>query len=466
MAFCSSCGEKMKEDAAFCHNCGKPTSPASDTEEFVPELFKEREKEGEDFKIKRCPSCGQGIKSFMTTCPACGNEISSEKISETLVHFISQVSSCEESIAKTKRGYKSGFFSWGNGKKIFWIILNLVLLFIPLGVYLILPLFRVKTRSKLNLEENRLASLIENYPIPNDREAILETLIYAKDKVDFISKERSDKTNVFWLKLWSQKAEQLKQKADLLFPGDEVAKRTYEEILNDNKGTKLSLRLKALLGVCVIFFAIFFGSEKFNELQVSMEPLELLKVPDSELGSLLPDLTGVYGNVGIDSTDYISLRCFKITTNDYEKYLKKCKDEGYTIDPDIYTGFYEAYNEEGYRIRLSYYDKTLNVSLKKKIEMREFKWPSSKLAKICPPPVSTYGYISDASDNYVLIYVGNTSIDDFSKYVTLCEESGFNQEISQYDKRYQAKNKDGVELYIRYEGFQTMQISLSNFKNN
>ncbi len=85
----------------------------------------------------------------------------------------------------------------------------------------------------LSKEEQQLVSLIEKFPFPNDRETILAAPIFAKEKIDFISKENIDRKSAYWVRLWCSKAEQLIQKADLLFPKDVIVNQSYAEILDD-----------------------------------------------------------------------------------------------------------------------------------------------------------------------------------------------------------------------------------------
>ena len=59
-----------------------------------------------------------------------------------------------------------------------------------------MPLIKINFTPKLSREEKQLASLIENFSFPNDRESILEALVFAKEKIDFISSEKVDRKSV------------------------------------------------------------------------------------------------------------------------------------------------------------------------------------------------------------------------------------------------------------------------------
>lgn len=62
-----------------------------------------------------------------------------------------------------------------------------------MAIYWGYPLITIKSTPRLAKEEKQLSFLIESYTFPNDRESIIEGLVYAKEKIDFISKENIDK---------------------------------------------------------------------------------------------------------------------------------------------------------------------------------------------------------------------------------------------------------------------------------
>lgn len=95
-----------------------------------------------------------------------------------------------------------------------------------------------------------------------------------------------------------------------------------------------------------------------------------------------------------------------------------------------------------------------------KERFKEFKWPSSDIAALIPVPKSNYGVIEwEASDGFV-IYVGNTSIDDYSDYVDACAQNGFTQDYRKGDDYYYADNIDGYHLSLNYEGEDVMFIRM------
>ena len=62
MAFCTNCGEQIKEGAKFCASCGAPT----DFKENNDNIKRKSVYEGE---IHKCPQCGEALESFVTILP-------------------------------------------------------------------------------------------------------------------------------------------------------------------------------------------------------------------------------------------------------------------------------------------------------------------------------------------------------------------------------------------------------------
>ena len=254
MAYCINCGQELADEAKFCAGCGKVVNKNSSTTE---------RKTVYDGTIHKCPNCGEVIESFVSICPACGFELGGKQVSTALEKFIDKVNECDRLIASTPAA-KTGWTSWSKSKRFWWVVLNLIFMCIPLVIYLVLPLVLIKSTPKLTKEEKQMVSLIENFPFPNDRESILAALVYAKEKIDFISKEKIDRKSAYWMRLWCAKAEQLKQKADMLFPNDNIVKQSYAEIVADNERVKKNIKIKAIVGLVILVIAIVFAIVRYD----------------------------------------------------------------------------------------------------------------------------------------------------------------------------------------------------------
>ena len=455
MAYCSNCGQQIEDKAKFCSACGTPrTIKQEQTEEKRKTIY-----EGE---IRKCPNCGEIIDSFTAKCPACGFELNSKKVSSVLQDFIKEVNECEKTMANSPTAGKHGWASWSKSKRFWWVILNLLFLCIPLVIYLALPLITVKSTPKLTVEEKRMASLIENFPFPNDRESILSALVFAKEKIDFISKETINRKTAYWMRLWCAKAEQLKQKADLLFPNDPIVRDSYNEITADENRVNKVIKIKAIVGLVLLIIAIIFFFVRNGTMDNLKVANTVVEIPETELSVLMPQIEGGKGEIVTNNDEYFTVNYVGISDSEFEAYKKQCKEKGFTIDCENTGSLFDAYNEDGYNIRITYYSSQMHITVTDDLEMRTIVWPSSKVADLLPEPDSDYGNISSSSDTCLIIYVGNMTIEDYAEYVNECIKKGFDKDMSQTDEHYHADNKDGYHVQVEYRGFNTVFIRIDD----
>ena len=247
MAFCTNCGEKIAEGTKFCANCGQAVNNTSTNQR----------KTVYDGEIHKCPNCGETLNSFVSICPSCGFELRKKTIDSSLEKFIYEINECEKLVARSSQA-KTGWSSWSSNAKTWWVILNVFFICIPLLIQMVIPLLRINSTPKLTYEEKKLTSLIENFTFPNDRESILAALIFAKEKISFISNQNIDRKTAYWIRLWFSKADQLKQRADVLFPNDNIVTQSYAQIVSDKEKVKLAIRNKALLGIAILVGLVLF----------------------------------------------------------------------------------------------------------------------------------------------------------------------------------------------------------------
>ena len=84
MAFCTNCGEQIKDGAKFCANCGTP----ADVNEQTNNTKRKTMYEGE---IHKCPQCGEVLDSFTTYCPSCGYEVRGSSTTNAVKEFVAKL---------------------------------------------------------------------------------------------------------------------------------------------------------------------------------------------------------------------------------------------------------------------------------------------------------------------------------------------------------------------------------------
>lgn len=189
---------------------------------------------------------------------------------------------------------------------------------------------------------------------------------------------------------------------------------------------------------------------------------------DLQLCELLPKPESDVGEVHTDTNTRLWLEVQKISGKQYNDYITACRQIGFSVDDDETSFSYSAFNADGYKLQLSYYnsDSEMDISLDAPMKMIVFEWPSSDIAKLLPIPKSNIGNISrERSDGFV-IYVGKTPIDDYNAYVKECAEKGFDVDYKKEEDSYSAINQDGYALSLSYEGANVMRVSIEESKKD
>ena len=190
---------------------------------------------------------------------------------------------------------------------------------------------------------------------------------------------------------------------------------------------------------------------------------EMIDWSTIRLNEVLPDPSLSNGEIKDNTKDYLSIIYSKSSMQEYNEYLNKCLEEGYEIDAEESESSYYAFNEDGYHLSL-YYDEdeeSLSIDLDAPIVMNEIEWPKSELGNILPMPESTYGNVNYEYSDSFSVYIGNTPKDKYAAYVNQCLDYGFNVDYSKGDDYFYAKNSDGWDLSVSYEGYNTMEITIS-----
>ncbi|MFU0591237.1 DUF6591 domain-containing protein [Gardnerella leopoldii] len=181
------------------------------------------------------------------------------------------------------------------------------------------------------------------------------------------------------------------------------------------------------------------------------------------LGSELPNPPSNMGKIIENSSEEMNVDINNISAKQFNDYIKACKDKGFTVDSKTDSTEYSSYNSEGYKLKLLRYESNnqLSIALNAPMEMSPITWPSSKAANQLPVPKSIFGKFSYENEDSFKVYIGNTSMEDYEKYVKACSDKGFTVDYSKKDDLYNAKNNSGWDLSLGYEGNNIMSISIS-----
>ncbi len=183
---------------------------------------------------------------------------------------------------------------------------------------------------------------------------------------------------------------------------------------------------------------------------------------DVEMSGVLPRTKSTRGKFWQNDESNLVLEVEGVSQNDYGDYLSSCKEQGFTVEGETSGSSYEAYNREGYKLRLSYWEskKRLSIYLDAPMEMGTLQWPKSDIAALLPVPQSTVGKTRREGEDGFAVYVGDTSQEEFRAYADACAERGFTAGYQRGDDYYYADNAEGFHLDLRYEGNRVMLLEI------
>ena len=241
MAFCSNCGNKIKDGSKFCEVCGVELQNGESDEHFAV--------------ILHCPQCGAVVNSFLGKCEYCGTEFRGLDASKSIKEF-------------------------------------------------------VKWLAEEKSEKQRIA-IINNYPIPNTKEDIMDYMILASSNIGY-REDLSDKDAEKYEQAWLTKFLQGYQKAKLVFAHDKefaIIQKMYENTLmrmeNVDKEHKIRMIRKIIMenlgtvcGVIVICIALIMDMLHLESSLVELVGAIVLIVSACNLKKRQADKLGYLLSVG------------------------------------------------------------------------------------------------------------------------------------------------------------------------
>lgn len=181
---------------------------------------------------------------------------------------------------------------------------------------------------------------------------------------------------------------------------------------------------------------------------------------DIVLGEMLPEPPNKKGTVWVNNNANLSVHIENVSSVEYAKYMDDCAGRGYTLDVYIDGTSYKAFNSEGYKLTLYYYEhlKKLDIGLNEPIKMVTFSWPKGIAGQQLPVPQSALGKVNYEYDDSFSLYIGETTREDYDAYLVECSNAGFNVNYRKDDNSYDAYNSEGWHVYLEYEGNNVMSI--------
>ena len=174
----------------------------------------------------------------------------------------------------------------------------------------------------------------------------------------------------------------------------------------------------------------------------------------------LPDPGATGGKYRINSDNEVDAEIHKYSLKKFHDYKNKCIEKGFIIDGINETNSYKAFNEEGFYLEIAFHDYSneMDINLKRPVKNEIINWDNAILALKIPKLNSDTGEIIRNDENYLHVYVTNTSFDTYNTYVSDCIEKGFKKDTFKTDTIYRAYNSKKYEVRIQYMGFNTIDL--------
>lgn len=228
MAFCVNCGTQMGDGVKFCSSCG---NPAGGIAPATPKSV--TEKVG---NIRKCPACGAEVQAMTAICSSCGHEFSGVQANNAVQAFFEKLDAVSQSVFEAEAAAE---VAKATKKPTGGAI----------GALLGLDDMAMPTIKETSAGAKRQIAMIESFPIPNAKEAVIEFVLLASSRYkgakkplpEFLSgvnlmrggtnqKEEYELDNA-----WKTKCEQAYTKAKMTFGSDQNAIAEIEKLLKQKK---------------------------------------------------------------------------------------------------------------------------------------------------------------------------------------------------------------------------------------
>ena len=358
--FCTKCGAEMEQDDLFCQSCGakrKREKVQSKTKEKEQDIKAEEEikqtKKAKKESIYKCPNCGSSLESYTSNCPYCHTEIRNVKSSESMENF-----------SKGLEKIKSKEMPKYEGKES--------LLKKTIGIDLSKDIeareeFERNFRKKIDAE---VANYINNYPIPNSKEDLIEFMILVTSN---ITTKNDCPTEI--KKAWESKMEQIYKKSKLTLKNRDdikIIEDLYNSKKQELKSHKVNIGFYISGGICLYIalmvalanglFAIsfiFFSLAVMTLLYylINGEGAKLFKTPIKLTKKVIKITTIVFFGIAMLC---IIIGVIKQNPN-YEEYNNNYNDVVKKNNVEFEIDFIENAFFNRYDVKLSIYDQEINL---------------------------------------------------------------------------------------------------------
>lgn len=225
-------------------------------------------------------------------------------------------------------------------------------------------------------------------------------------------------------------------------------------------GSLEKIRGKHIPSVIFIIVSVVLFIPFHNLYQRKVVKKEKLLWPTTDLAERIPNPDAEYGEVIVSDNKTLYVDVNDYNEEDYQKYISKCKEAGFTVDADHNTFMYKAADSDGYILTILSDSDAMSIDLSAPVDYKEITWPVNDLAAVLPAPPSNLGAVKKDTSKELDIVIGKVDNQAFSEYTAAVLNAGFNVDYVNDDDYFNGKNTDGYEVTIRDQIGNAMEIHL------
>lgn len=212
----------------------------------------------------------------------------------------------------------------------------------------------------------------------------------------------------------------------------------------------------ALAGILIIPFSFAVASSAKDSGAKRYDWSDIL------LSDVLPEPESNKAEIKNNEDKYLCMYVYDTSYDDYQDYVSSCQDTGFSLEAAQTGQSFDAFNDGGYKLSLGYTedDEKMLIDLKAPKEYGTLVWPDSKIANMLPAPQSKKGEVTADDDTGFQAFIGDTDTSAFKAYKDACVEKGFKVDAADGHNMYTAKNSEGYNLTLSYEGNNVMSVTV------
>lgn len=181
------------------------------------------------------------------------------------------------------------------------------------------------------------------------------------------------------------------------------------------------------------------------------------------ISQTLPSPSSSVGSFKAENSEETHVIVGEVSDEDYKSYCNICKEKGFTIDEKSENNGFEAYNEAGYKLNISYNsgNREMDITLYYPMKFSQMNLPDVGIGSLIPIPKSLSGKVGSEYDWTYSVYIENMNKADYEEYVQKCIDAGFNKDVSKYETGFFADYSDDIRIEVSYKGNNIVYISIT-----